>query len=159
MKNLTRMILVSTLALFIGCQSKPAGDMAALPDTAAIDVRFIVNAADATSELLPFFTGDEELRVGPAHMFGLQEASASADERGFPAIAFKVTDDDTESFTQLTADHIGDRMAIVVDGQVISVATVQAPLPGSAIISGRFTPEYAGDIVSRLRGETAVVGD
>jgi SecD/SecF fusion protein len=51
----------------------------------------------------------------------------------------------------VTAQHIGRRLAIVIDGVVISAPKIQAEIPGGvAVVSGNFTIQEARDIAERL---------
>ncbi|OGX41393.1 MAG: protein-export membrane protein SecD, partial [Omnitrophica WOR_2 bacterium RIFCSPHIGHO2_02_FULL_68_15] len=55
-------------------------------------------------------------------------------------------------FADLTAKHVGRRLAIVLDGKVQSAPRINEPIPsGEAVISGSFTPEEAADLALVLR--------
>jgi preprotein translocase subunit SecD len=118
-------------------------------------MRFVEPEAGPETETLPSIDLTESYIVGPAHVFGLERAFASNDELGRPAIGFEITESDAAAFTELTANHIGDLLAIVVEGQVISVAKINGILPGGGQIYGNFTPEYVEDLVASMRGSTA----
>lgn len=65
----------------------------------------------------------------------------------------QLTFDDTGAnlFAQITKAHIGEQVAIFLDGLPISTPTVNEEITGGkAVISGNFTPEEARTLVGRL---------
>lgn len=58
----------------------------------------------------------------------------------------------TKKFADATSRHIGETIAIIYDGKVVSAPTVQQALTdGKAQISGNFTPESANALASTIR--------
>jgi preprotein translocase subunit SecD len=58
----------------------------------------------------------------------------------------------TERFAKVTGDNVGQSLAIILDGQVISAARIMEPiLAGSGQISGPFTIEDANNLAIVLR--------
>jgi len=56
-------------------------------------------------------------------------------------------------FAQVTRDHVGERLAIVVDGKVRSAPRVAAEIAGGkAQISGSFSEQEAAALAARLNG-------
>lgn len=56
-------------------------------------------------------------------------------------------------FAQITRDHVGERLAIVVDGKVRSAPRVAAEIAGGkAQISGAFSEQEAAALAARLSG-------
>ena len=56
-----------------------------------------------------------------------------------------------KSFTELTQKNVGRKLAIRVDGQILSAPVIREPiLGGSGQISGHFTEQQARDIAARL---------
>jgi len=55
-------------------------------------------------------------------------------------------------FERLTAAHVGERLAIVLDNRVYSAPVIKDRIPGgSAVIEGRFSPDEAHDLALVLR--------
>jgi preprotein translocase subunit SecD len=68
------------------------------------------------------------------------------------AISFKLKTEWAKAFADYTAAHIGDTLAIVLDGKVISAPVIQnAITDGSGQISGSFTQESANSLATYLR--------
>ena len=66
---------------------------------------------------------------------------------GQPIIALEFNPEGSKEFARITANNIGRRLAIVLDGKVQSAPRIKEEIPsGEAIISGRFTLEKAQDL-------------
>ena len=81
----------------------------------------------------------------------LEQAYASQDTLGLPAVGFQMTPDRVGDFTDFTEEHIGRGMAIVLNGEIESTANINGILPGSGQIYGKFTAEYVDTLVTVLR--------
>jgi preprotein translocase subunit SecD len=87
---------------------------------------------------------------------GLQAASAilsPSQGGGVPQwlINFEIKPEFQEIFGNFTASRIGEPMAIVLDGEVLSAPTIQAQLSDGGVISGQFTEEEANTLALQLR--------
>lgn len=72
-------------------------------------------------------------------------------QTGQAVVALQFNDEGSKLFEKITGDNIGKRIAIYLDGGIVSAPTVnQAITGGQAIISGDFTPEEAKTLVGRL---------
>src|SRR5579885_627549 len=70
---------------------------------------------------------------------------------GTPQIALQFDAEGTKLFADITTRNVGKRIAIFLDGEVLSAPTVNQPITdGQAIISGQFTVQQAKDLVTRL---------
>jgi len=84
----------------------------------------------------------------------LRSASLTRDENGKPAVGFTLTPEGASRFARLTGDNIGKSLAIILDGRVQSVATIQDRISNTGIINGGaggFAPQEAQDLVLVLR--------
>jgi len=81
----------------------------------------------------------------------LRNARRSIDEWNNPAVAFYFNPDGGKRFYKATSENIGKPLAIVLDGKVEEVATIQDRISDSGILHGRFTAEEAEDIALVLR--------
>jgi len=69
-----------------------------------------------------------------------------------PVVALQFNSEGAKKFAQLTADNVGKRLAIVLDGKVQSAPRIKEAIPsGEAVISGRFSIEEAQDLAIVLR--------
>ena len=86
--------------------------------------------------------------VGGEH---LVDARAAFDG-GMPVVSFKFDSTGGKKFGETTQNHVGERLAIVLDNEVISAPNIQtAILGGSGQISGNFTLESAQELALLLR--------
>jgi len=70
---------------------------------------------------------------------------------GEPTILLNYNDEGTELLSEITSQNVGRVMAIFLDGMLISDPVIQSEIPnGQAVITGRFTPEEARDLVKNL---------
>lgn len=81
-----------------------------------------------------------------------KRASLEFDQRtGVPQITLQFDAEGTKKFADMTSRNIGKRIAIFLDGQVLSAPTVQTAITdGRAIITGQFSIQEAKDLVTRL---------
>ncbi len=111
------------------------------------------NAPKPTKYLVkrrPELTGDQITR-----------AQATFETRGYE-VSLKFTGQGAEIFRRVTRDNINNRLAIVLDGEVISAPVIQSEIPnGQAVITGSFTADEARALASALENplQTPVVID
>ncbi len=68
-----------------------------------------------------------------------------------PIVSLEFNDEGGKLFEEITTTHVGERLAIFLDGAPISVPVINEPITeGKAVISGQFTPEDAKLLVGRL---------
>ena len=78
--------------------------------------------------------------------------SASFETAGQPEVNFTTTDEGVKLFRRVTGAHIGERMAIVLDGKVYSAPEIRSKIPnGRGVITGSGTIEEAKDLAIVLR--------
>ena len=69
-----------------------------------------------------------------------------------PIVSLELNAEGAKKFAEITANNIGRRLAIVLDGKVQSAPNIKEAIPsGQAVISGRFTIEEAQDLSLILR--------
>lgn len=83
----------------------------------------------------------------------LTDAQVNIDQRyNEPYVAMQFSTLGARKFAQLTAENVGKRMAIILDGNVYSAPVIRERIGGgSAQISGRFTMEESQDLSIVLR--------
>lgn len=76
----------------------------------------------------------------------------SQSEFNEPVVGLEFNAQGAKKFAQITADNIGRRLAIVLDGKIQSAPRIKEAIPsGEAVITGRFTVEQAQDLAIILR--------
>jgi SecD/SecF fusion protein len=83
----------------------------------------------------------------------ITDAKVDFDQTGIsPQISLSFNAQGTKDFAALTQDNVGKRLAIVLDGEVLSAPNIREPiLTGSAQISGQFTFDEASLLALALR--------
>ena len=73
-------------------------------------------------------------------------------ENGQPVVSFRFNTLGGRQFAEVTSNHVGERLAIVLDNEVISAPNIQSAITGgSGIITGNFTTKSANDLALLLR--------
>ncbi len=81
----------------------------------------------------------------------LRNASRSQGQYGDPVVRFVLTPDGGTKFSAWTGAHVGDQMAIILDGKVRSAPVIRSQIGDEGIIEGNFTVESAEDLALVLR--------
>lgn len=69
-----------------------------------------------------------------------------------PVVSFRFDSLGAKKFGEVTRDHVGDLLAIVLDGKVISAPRIQSPILGGAgVITGQFTVQEVQELSLLLR--------
>jgi preprotein translocase subunit SecD len=81
----------------------------------------------------------------------LRSAQPGRDENNRPEVDFTLTADGARRFADFTEKNIGQKLAVVLDGRIKSVATIESRIADSGRIQGRFTQQEASDLALVLR--------
>ncbi|NQT75432.1 MAG: protein translocase subunit SecD [Candidatus Omnitrophica bacterium] len=103
-----------------------------------------------TVEKETFLLRDDAVLTGDT----LVSAEVKFDQSRFnePYIAIEFNSKGAAIFSEVTAQSVGERLAIVLDGKVHSAPRINEKIPsGRASITGRFNVEEAGDLAIVLR--------
>src|SRR3989344_6458732 len=110
--------------------------------------------AEARGEALTDFALDTNVFFEPTDLTGryLKKATLSFDQiSGESRVIIDFTKEGKDIFSNITRDHVGNTLAIFLDGSPVSLPVIREEITGgSAEISGRFTPEEAKLLVGRL---------
>lgn len=127
--------LLWVLASALSCQDMEA-ERTALSGKPIV---FRVEVPAGTAEAVPCDDLEGEsgtVWFGPPHEFDLQHVEANLGARGGPVIAFEIVESQSEAFSDFTESIVNQRMAIEVDGRILSAPNVNGRLPGRGIIAG-----------------------
>jgi preprotein translocase subunit SecD len=109
---------------------------------------------EAATNLDPNQPLDLDTILEPASLTGryLLRARVEFDQTTRAAyVALEFNREGAEIFAQITRNNIGQVLAIVLDGEIIQMPTIQdAITDGQAVITGQFTPEEARTVVRNL---------
>ncbi len=81
----------------------------------------------------------------------LRDAQPTVDEVSRPAVRFSLTGDGGQRFYAFTSNHVGDRLAIILDNTVREVANIQEPIRDEVRITGIGDQQRAQDVSMILR--------
>lgn len=98
-------------------------------------------------------SGETKYRLGPAALTAEDVASAEATEVGPAsswAVVIKLTQDGAQAFQEFTTGLVGERIAIVSDGVVVSAPTVQEPITSGLVQAGNLSKADAEALARRL---------
>lgn len=90
---------------------------------------------------------------GPPEVFDFAYFGPCTGIRDEPAIAFEIRADQAARFADLTERNAGKRLAILVDGRVLSTPMINERLPGQGLLTGGaagFTTAERDALVKRL---------
>jgi len=88
----------------------------------------------------------------------LRNAEPSRDENGMPSVAFNLTGEGGRRFAAFTGAHVGDYLAVVLDGKVQEVAVIKDQIHDNGVINGRFSEQEAKDLAMILRSGALPAG-
>ena len=81
----------------------------------------------------------------------LRDAQPSQDTNGQPAVGFSLTGEGGRKFYAFTSEHVKDKLGVILDNKVQSVATIDEPIHDQGIIRGRFSLQEVQDQSMILR--------
>jgi hypothetical protein len=158
---------MKTMTLLLGCLLALTLTAAEPSKPAKFEVRLVLDSASPDSEHLtcthqltaPGQTVEEKLHVQKKALLdrsGLKSAVVQKSPvTGASEILVTFTDRGAKRFAEVTRDHVGQRLAIVIDGKVYSAPKVMTEIPGGkAVISGSFSEQEAAQLAARLNQQT-----
>jgi preprotein translocase subunit SecD len=129
--------------------------------TATLQIRLAETDPASAAEVVP-----QRERDGSVRQVGLKrevvvtgdqikQASATLDENKQPAVSIRLDDVGGRAMRNITRDHVGKPMAIVLyekgKGEAISVATIRGEFGDSFQITGVFSPQETADLALLTR--------
>lgn len=119
-----------------------------------VTFRLAVDDSVAGWTPLPAASGGKTFYVSPEVLLderSIAAASARAGERGHWIVDVTMTEAGATLLAAVTADHIGQRLGIVVNGRLLNAPVIRSPISGGrACIAGSFSPEEARRIAAAI---------
>ena len=100
-----------------------------------------------SGKMVPYLIKKEVLLRGDA----LKVDRLGHDDFGMPTVDFELTPQGAKKFGEITGAHIGENLAIILDGVVESAPGIKGKILGRGQITGVFTMEEASDLALVLR--------
>lgn len=110
----------------------------------------ITNEGDTYYQLL-YTDPKRSMIYSPASPWSMESALRTVDQLGRPAVGFQFDLVGAGQMARLTGPHVGELLAIVINGEVYSSPTLQSQITNRGIITGNFTQDDAGQIIDLLR--------
>ena len=88
----------------------------------------------------------------------LRSADSGTDENGRPDVNFSLTGQGGRRFAAFTGSHVGDKLGVVLDNRVRSVATIQEQIHDQGRITGNFSQQETRDLALTLRSGALPAG-
>ena len=150
----------------------PARVREIMQSTAMLDIRLVIggpypdeqSALQANNGvippdavLLPGNTGRDQAeyyvvsRTAAVAGSDIRDAQPSRDENGRPDVNFHLSNDGGRRFSDFTAAHLKERLAIVLDNRVREAATINDQIRDNVQITGAFTEQQTQDLSMMLR--------
>jgi preprotein translocase subunit SecD len=117
-------------------------------------IYLVVGAERDDATWVPYRTRDDFEVVGNGRLMALNVAAAHAEfdkNIGLPVVLVVLTGEGREQFSRITTEYTGVRLAVIIDGFVVSAPTIVEPISGGQFqISSSITLEEATDLARRL---------
>jgi len=97
-------------------------------------------------------------RVSAVSGKDLKDAQPGRNQNGAPSVNFNLTNEGGNKFYNFTSAHVGDYLAVVLDGRVREVASIREPIRDRGEISGNMTDQQAKDLSMVLRSGALPAG-
>ncbi len=83
----------------------------------------------------------------------VEAASFTQDQLGSPALGFTLDPEGAKLLYELTAGHVGEPLAIVINGRVYSAPTILSGVGARRMIAGNFTADEVFNLKRMLMGQ------
>jgi preprotein translocase subunit SecD len=127
-------------------QAQAYQELAGKPDAVVLPGKSISRSSDDTGETWFLIS-----RAAAVTGSDLRDAQPGTDENGQPEVKFTLSGEGGRKFYSFTSAHIGESLAVVLDGKVQEVANIRDSIRDSGVITGRFTEEQTRDLSLKLR--------
>jgi preprotein translocase subunit SecD len=140
--------------LLVGCHKPSASSV--------FQMRLVEENPSADSEEMILSNRDSQEKIY-VQKFPLLDVTAVKSARityesgpNLPAVQVLFTDSGAKQLAEITRQHIGDRLAIIVDGKLLIAPKIDAEISeGSADIAGRFSKSEVETLVKKINDAVA----
>lgn len=110
--------------------------------------QYVTAEHDGTDYILAHATKDMRLPVSEAA--AIRNVRRIEDVLGRPALSFELDDERAKLMQELTERNINRPMGVLLDGKLVSAATIMSAISGKAQVSGHFTAEQVDRMARKL---------
>lgn len=164
MRSLVAVLLAASL--LAGCVSREGGTPEGDEDTAPkpvelavpIEVRPVLEteSTDPTALVLPTEDGEQLTMTDPIFTIReLDSAEVTFEQNGGAwVLNLDLDDADGDTFGDWTTEHVGERLALVADQEVLMAPQIQSAITGGEIqIAGNYTQDEVQDLLDKITGK------
>ncbi len=148
-------ILTGLLLLCLGCTGVAVTDSTPPPLSSLSFAKVIDSPGDSSASQLPFPAGDRvEWVVDRWHLQSadLERVRATVDNHGSAALSVTLIETAGAQMREYSQRLIGQRMAVIIDDQIVLLALVKSAVSDRIIISGDFSNEEIAALLRSLEG-------
>jgi preprotein translocase subunit SecD len=110
-------------------------------------------ADEGTTVLKDPTTGDSLTLADPIMTIERLDGAEISGDNGMWALVLHLNTKDTRTFADWTTAHTGERLAVVIDGEVVVAPTVQAAITGGDVqVSGNYTQDDVEKLLDEITG-------
>ena len=124
-------LLVLVLAVLAACNQSESTDVSSTNSPARVSFEFRLAQAAPQAGMIPMVVEGETLYVASQAALteaDVKHARVSSGQRGQPLIEVQFRPAGAKRFADLTTANVGKRVAILIDGRVISAPTIASPI-------------------------------
>jgi preprotein translocase subunit SecD len=164
----TLLAALAVLALLPVMAAVPGADQAVADDATAgteqmttpirFEMRLVSEAAQDGWIEHTFVPTGETIYLCPEVALDARDVARAWPETqgGDPVVGIYLTEDGALALARLTTEHVGERIAFLLDGEVVSTPRIMAAITGGrALIAGNFNQDEAREIADRLTAAIA----
>ncbi len=123
-------------------------DSAVIPETSEIFYYWVKNKFDVLERQRAVVLYNEVLLDGST----IKKAQVQTDQFGKPEVIFSLSTEGAKKFLRVTEANVGKRLAINLDGKILSMPSIRERIPGGQVrITGTGTMKEAQDLALVLR--------
>ncbi len=123
-------------------------DRSIIPEGSVLSYLWEKNKFDVLERKRAVVLIDEVLMEGDV----IKRAAVDTDQFGKPEVTFSLSTEGAKQFLRITEANVGKRLAIVLDGKILSMPLIRERIPGGQVrITGDFTMKDAQDQALILR--------
>jgi preprotein translocase subunit SecD len=150
-------LLFTWLLLGFACSSTKSGESLAPKADEHSILQFAPVAKPDDVKAREYEIAGRKVRLAAPCAYQFQYIEPTTDSTGHPALHFEVVEDQKDVFESWTASLVGRDLAVIVDGEVVTVARVLSALEGEGIIEfglKRKSKEEMKALANRIRSQS-----
>jgi len=149
-------ITIAMIVLLIGCIGPACIPKRALHRNHTVEFRLAESKMSDGLTEQTLANSDEKIYLHKEAIItadDIDEAEATHGRLGDYLVNVRFTGDGARKMEKATSENILKRLAIIIDGKVLSAPTIQSTISSSCQITGNFTKESAESVAKSINGE------